>query len=36
MAGGAAVLAAVDAAARLGLPVAVTAVVPAAENAVSG
>jgi leucyl aminopeptidase len=36
MAGGAAVLAAVDAAARLDLPVAVTAVVPAAENAVSG
>ncbi|WP_448625188.1 leucyl aminopeptidase family protein [Geodermatophilus sp. URMC 64] len=36
MAGGAAVLAAVDAAARLRLPVAVTAVVPAAENAVSG
>ncbi|HEX5741098.1 MAG TPA: leucyl aminopeptidase family protein, partial [Pilimelia sp.] len=36
MAGGAAVLAAVDAAARLGLPTAVTAVVPAAENAVSG
>ncbi|WP_245160150.1 leucyl aminopeptidase [Blastococcus sp. CT_GayMR20] len=36
MAGGAAVLAAVDAAARLGLPVTVTAVVPAAENAVSG
>ncbi|SNS29980.1 leucyl aminopeptidase [Geodermatophilus pulveris] len=36
MAGGAAVLAAVDAAARLGLPIAVTAVVPAAENAVSG
>jgi leucyl aminopeptidase len=36
MAGGAAVLAAVDAVARLGLPVAVTAVVPAAENAVSG
>jgi leucyl aminopeptidase len=36
MAGGAAVLAAVDAAARLALPVAVTAVVPAAENAVSG
>ncbi len=36
LAGGAAVLAAVDAAARLGLPVAVTAVVPAAENAVSG
>jgi leucyl aminopeptidase len=36
MAGGAAVLAVVDAAARLGLPVAVTAVVPAAENAVSG
>ena len=34
MAGGAAVLAAVDAAARLQLPVAVTAVVPAAENAV--
>jgi leucyl aminopeptidase len=36
MAGGAAVLAAVDAAARLALPVGVTAVVPAAENAVSG
>ncbi|MGY1639989.1 leucyl aminopeptidase family protein [Geodermatophilus sp. SYSU D00703] len=36
MAGGAAVLAALDAAARLALPVAVTAVVPAAENAVSG
>ncbi|MGY1813737.1 leucyl aminopeptidase [Blastococcus sp. SYSU D00820] len=36
MAGGAAVLAAVDAAARLQLPLAVTAVVPAAENAVSG
>ncbi len=36
MAGGAAVLATVEAAARLGLPVAVTAVVPAAENAVSG
>ena len=36
MAGAAAVLAAVEAAARLGLPVAVTAVVPAAENAVSG
>ncbi|MGY1743964.1 leucyl aminopeptidase family protein [Blastococcus sp. SYSU D00695] len=36
MAGGAAVLAAVDAASRLRLPVAVTAVVPAAENAVSG
>ncbi|MGY1804279.1 leucyl aminopeptidase family protein [Blastococcus sp. SYSU D00922] len=36
MAGGAAVLAVVDAAARLELPVAVTAVVPAAENAVSG
>jgi len=36
MAGGATVLAVVDAAARLGLPVAVTAVVPAAENAVSG
>ncbi|HYF58031.1 MAG TPA: leucyl aminopeptidase, partial [Burkholderiaceae bacterium] len=36
MAGGAAVLAAVDAAARLELTVAVTAVVPAAENAVSG
>jgi leucyl aminopeptidase len=36
MAGGAAVLAAFDAAARLGLPTAVTAVVPAAENAVSG
>ncbi|HEV7872158.1 MAG TPA: leucyl aminopeptidase family protein [Modestobacter sp.] len=36
MAGAAAVLAAVDAAARLGLPGAVTAVVAAAENAVSG
>ena len=36
MAGGAAVLAAVDAAARLELPGAVSAVVPAAENAVSG
>ncbi|SMO57101.1 leucyl aminopeptidase [Geodermatophilus aquaeductus] len=36
MAGGAAVLAALDAAARLGLPVAVTVVVPVAENAVSG
>ena len=36
MAGGAAVLAAVDAAARLALPVGVTAVVPAAENAASG
>ncbi|WP_245177141.1 leucyl aminopeptidase [Geodermatophilus sp. DF01_2] len=36
MAGGAAVLAAVDAAARLELPVTVTTVVPAAENAVSG
>jgi leucyl aminopeptidase len=36
MAGGAAVLAAVDAVARLELRVAVTAVVPAAENAVSG
>jgi leucyl aminopeptidase len=36
MAGGASVLATVDAAAALGLPVAVTAVVPAAENAVSG
>ena len=36
MAGGAAVLAALDAAARLGLPGAVTAVVPVAENAVSG
>ncbi|SFL26874.1 leucyl aminopeptidase family protein [Geodermatophilus ruber] len=36
MAGGAAVLAALDAASRLALPVAVTAVVPAAENAVSG
>ncbi|MGY1772704.1 leucyl aminopeptidase family protein [Blastococcus sp. SYSU D00813] len=36
MAGGAAVLAALDAAARLELPGAVTAVVPAAENAVSG
>ena len=36
MAGGAAVLAVVDAVARLGLPVRVTAVVPLAENAVSG
>jgi leucyl aminopeptidase len=36
MAGGAAVLAALDIVARLQLPVAVTAVVPAAENAVSG
>ncbi|MCW2636343.1 MAG: Leucyl aminopeptidase [Blastococcus sp.] len=36
MAGGAAVLATVDAVARLELPVAVTVVVPAAENAVSG
>ncbi len=36
MAGGAAVLAVLDAAARLELPTAVTAVVPAAENAVSG
>ncbi|MGY1742487.1 MULTISPECIES: leucyl aminopeptidase family protein [unclassified Blastococcus] len=36
MAGGAAVLAAFDAAVRLGVPVAFTAVVPAAENAVSG
>ncbi|MGY1669675.1 leucyl aminopeptidase family protein [Geodermatophilus sp. SYSU D00710] len=36
MAGGAAVLAALEAAARLELPVAVTVVVPAAENAVSG
>jgi leucyl aminopeptidase len=36
MAGGAAVLAAVDAAARLRLPGAVTAVVAAAENSVSG
>jgi len=36
MAGGAAVLAALDAVARLQLPIAVTAVVPAAENAVSG
>jgi leucyl aminopeptidase len=36
MAGGAAVLATLDAAARLELPVAVTVVVPAAENAVSG
>jgi leucyl aminopeptidase len=36
MAGGAAVLAAVEIAARLQLPIAVTAVVPAAENAVSG
>jgi leucyl aminopeptidase len=36
MAGGAAVLATLDAAARLQLPVAVTAVVPMAENAVSG
>jgi leucyl aminopeptidase len=36
VAGAAAVLAALDGAARLGLPVAVTAVVPAAGNAVSG
>ena len=36
MAGGAAVLATLDAVARLELPVAVTAVVPMAENAVSG
>ena len=36
MAGGAAVLAALDAVARLQLPVAVTAVVACAENAVSG
>jgi leucyl aminopeptidase len=36
MAGGATVLAVIDAVSRLGLPVAVTAVVPAAENAVSG
>ncbi|GAA3173650.1 hypothetical protein GCM10010531_29010 [Blastococcus jejuensis] len=36
MAGGAAVLATLEAAARSELPVAVTAVVPAAENAVSG
>ena len=36
MAGGAAVLAALDAVARLRLPVAVTAVVACAENAVSG
>jgi leucyl aminopeptidase len=36
MAGGAAVLATIDAAARLELPTAVTVVVPAAENAVSG
>jgi leucyl aminopeptidase len=36
MAGGAAVLAAVEVAARLELPVAVAAVVPAAENTVSG
>ncbi len=36
MAGGAAVLAAVDAAVRLDLPVRVTAVVPLAENLVSG
>jgi leucyl aminopeptidase len=36
MAGGAAVLATLDAVARLRLPLAVTAVVPAAENAVSG
>ena len=36
MAGGAAVLAAVDAAARLGLPTPVTAVVAVAENAVAG
>jgi leucyl aminopeptidase len=36
MAGGAAVLAALDAVAALGLPIAVTAVVPTAENSVSG
>jgi leucyl aminopeptidase len=36
MAGGAAVLATIDAVAALELPIAVTAVVPAAENAVSG
>jgi leucyl aminopeptidase len=36
MAGGAAVLAAVQAAAALGLPIRVTALVPAAENHVSG
>jgi leucyl aminopeptidase len=36
MAGGAAVLAAVDAAARIGLPSAVTAVVAVAENSVGG
>ena len=36
MAGGATMLAVVQAAARLGLPVSVTAVVPAAENMVSG
>ncbi|SCX38102.1 leucyl aminopeptidase [Klenkia marina] len=36
MAGGAAVLAVIDAVARLGLPVHVTALVPLAENAVSG
>ncbi|GAA3123279.1 leucyl aminopeptidase [Streptosporangium carneum] len=36
MAGGATMLAVVQAAARLGLPVGVTAVVPAAENMVSG
>jgi leucyl aminopeptidase len=36
MAGGAAVLATLEAAARLDLPLTVTAVVPAAENAVSG
>jgi leucyl aminopeptidase len=36
MAGGAAVLATLDAVARLELPVAVTAVVPTAENTVSG
>jgi leucyl aminopeptidase len=36
MAGGAAVLATIDAVARLELPIAVTAVVPAAENSVSG
>jgi leucyl aminopeptidase len=36
MAGGAAVLAALDAVAALGLPIAVTVVVPTAENSVSG
>jgi leucyl aminopeptidase len=36
MAGGATALAALEAAAALGLPIAVTAVVPAAENSVSG